>query len=277
MILSIIDQSIIFLPIAISVYYSYYVMKITDLTVEGSITLGAAVYAVCIMNGVSEDIAMYCAFFSGMMVGIFASELQRKNKINDLLASILMLFVLYSLNFIIMGKPNINIMSISTMLGSTDIKIFVLLFSLILIIFINNSKHGLKFRAYPDNKKLLKSLGYDTDMIRGGGLGLSNGICALAGIVLARDGGFVDINMSIGMALTAIGTVVIGVTLIRNIFKNASGNLEILGVILGVLIYFSLVNLLLHYNINTIYLKLIIGLIIITIFKTIGGPKDARN
>ncbi len=258
------SQSLLFLPLALGVYLSYVILRATDLTVDGSFVLGAAIFARLLSAGVSFPLAFLAAGAGGILAGLGVSLIQIKGRINPLLAGILALFMLYSINFNVMGKPNISLydfqLDYAWVYIAMVVVIILLLLGLLLI-----SRYGLILRAFGDHALLLKRLGHRIEIYRFAGFALSNLLVAWCGAMTAEVNGYADLSMGFGMALTGIGTVVIG----RQIFKSLNQKhhfliyLEFGACILGVCLYFLAINLFLSWGVNPINLKLLLGVILI--------------
>jgi putative ABC transport system permease protein len=194
----------------------------------------------------------------------------------------------FSINFNLMGKPNINLQhanTVSTVL-QTKLQLKFIYFLIAVAIALSlglyrilTSNFGLKLRAFGINASLLARLNYNTTLLRILGLGMSNALAALAGAFTADLNGFADLNMGLGVALVAIGSVVIGGSLVakRAIVSNSNSGsnrlqLNLLGCFIGVFIYFFLLNLLLLSNINPINLKLFLGIALL-VFLSLGASK----
>lgn len=266
------EQSLLFLPLTLGIYLSYSILKTTDMTTEGSYVLGAGVFARLLSLDFSIPLASILAIGAGGIAGIGVSQIQAKNRINPLIAGIIGLFMLYSLNFQVMGRPNIGIANINNFSNGNSPKI--VLFAIILLMTLGlglliASRFGLQLRAYGANAKLLSSLGKNIEIYRSFGLSLSNALASLCGIMAVIINGFADLNMGFGMTLTGIGTVMLGQQCVRRFFnsKSFSPTLEILGCFLGVYSYFLAVNGFLAMGVDPIYLKFLLGLLLIILLN----------
>jgi putative ABC transport system permease protein len=270
-----IQQSLFFLPLTFGVYLSYRVLAVTDLTVDGTFVLGASVFAKLLTSGCNQYLSAMIAILAGAAIGMLVAIMQKIIKINSLLAGILATFMLYSVNFRVMGRPNISLLESNSILGNlqtaSSMSLFVTMsvFSLVLILLLAvflYSKVGLLLRAYGNNLRLLRALGKSTLLMLILGLSISNGLAALCGVINAQIDGYADLNMGIGMALTAIGAVVIGRHLInRLLYRSPKFNVlvDCCSCISGTFLYFLAMNLFLFFNINPIYLKLVLGLVLV--------------
>lgn len=275
---SALQQSLIFLPLAFGIYLSYEILILTDLTVGGTFVLGASIFAKLFTLGLNQPLAIVIALIGGFIIGVAVCFMQRLAKINSLIAGILAVFMLYSVNFAVMGQPNIGLTDSQLWLqsGSTPVLwIALIVFSLILsvlIIYLLRSRLGLLLRAFGTNPQLLEKLGHKSIWFLAFGLGLSNLLAALAGVMTAQANGFADVQMGQGQALVAIGAVVIGCQLIKSLLVSKryrfSAALDLACCFVGVYLYFLVLSSLLASGIDPIYLKLFLGLLLVFFLST---------
>lgn len=284
LLLNTLQQTLLFLPLAFGVYLSYDILLVTDLTVEGTYVLGAAIFARLVTSGVNQTASIIFAILGGAVVGILVTLMQRVAKINSLIAGILAVFMLYSVNFGVMNQPNISLLNNHIFMQylqdyHAHLLLFVLMaltlvLTLALFIFLK-SNIGLSLRAFGCNPHLLKKLGKKPALYLGLGLATSNGLAALCGVMNAQLDGYADIHMGLGMALTAIGAVVIGEKLVSHIFKAGFNPIVgLIGCFVGAYLYFLIVNAFLSFNINPIYLKLVLGFVLIAFLSTAHYSKQ---
>ncbi len=215
--------------VAIGVYMTFRVLAFPDLTVDGSFPLGGAVVAVLIVNGVNPWLATVAALGAGICAGLGTSLLNTKLRINALLAGILMMVALYSINLMIMSRANIPLLrevtifeQVSQFLGirtgvTLSIILMVMLASIILAIlnWFLRTEIGLALRATGDNEQMVRGLGADTNMTTMLGVSVANGLVALSGALVAQNQGFSDVGMGIGMIVMGLASVIIGEALFR--------------------------------------------------------------
>lgn len=278
--LNALQQSLIFIPLTLGIYLSYQLLQVTDLTPDGTFVLGAAIFARMLTSGFSEATAIFAALVGGALAGVGVALLQRYAKINSLIASILAVFMLYSVNFAVMNKPNIGLLNYQTVLSNLQegnqivFNIALIAFALLLILalyLLVRSRLGLSLRAFGSNRNLLPKLGNNPTFYLIIGLAISNMLAALCGVLTAQINGYADIHMGLGMALTGIGAVVIGCKLIRSLFiKSEAFNLkaDLIGCLVGTYIYFLVLNAFLQLGLNPIYLKLVLGLLLALFLST---------
>lgn len=276
-------QTITFLPLALGISISYRALRATDMTLDGSFVLGAGIFAKCITLGFSAYFAAVFALMAGAIAGTMVSFIQRHGKIEPLLAGILASFILISGNLILMGRPNINLLNETTLvsnafamsetLGWLQMCGYCFLFCL-MGYFMMQTRVGLRLRAFGSNPLLFKRLGYQLENYRTLGFALTNLLAAASGLLTAQIVGYADIGMGLGMTLTGIGAIILGQQLMRYFLVldrlRISG--EFLTCLLGVFIYFLTINGLLRLDINPIYLRLFLGVLLI-IFLRAGNKK----
>jgi len=263
-----------FLPLALGISISYTILRATDMTLDGSFVLGAAIFARLTTLGVPPLLSAACALIAGMLAGMMVSTIQRGGKVDPLLAGILATFILTSGNLVIMGMPNINLLSQTTLFSSAFAKseftgwILVSCCSLIccgISLFLISSRLGLLLRALGDNPSLLQRLGKNIEAYRMTGFALTNALAAASGCITAQTVGYADIGMGLGMTLTGIGAIILGQQLVRLAIKKSGARIliEFSACLIGVLFYFFAINCLLRFDVNPIYLKMILGLVLI--------------
>ena len=173
--LTVMTQSFTFLPLAFGISISYHILRVTDMTIDGSFVIGAAVFAKCMTLGLHPIFSALFALAGGVFAGMLTATMQRGGKVDGLLAGILAAFILSSLNLIIMGKPNINLLSMTTLVSAAFEKneyLGWLLSALLSASFcllgfcLLKSRIGLILRAFGDNPALLKRTGKNIEGYR---------------------------------------------------------------------------------------------------------------
>jgi putative ABC transport system permease protein len=267
------QQMLLFLPLAFGMYVTYCVMNTTDLTVEATFVLGAALFAKVLMTLSDSYVACLIAIVLPSLAGLGVAMMRKFARIDSLIASVLAIYMLYTINFTVMGRPNINLLSTHLWLlndqhthpwlvwGAITLGMFLLAVILVVLL---HGRFGLLLRAIGINEPLAKMLGENVFGLLILGLMLSNSLSALSGVLTAQINGYADIGMGTGMALTAIGAMMIGMTVFRRhqaLHFNAA--LDLLACASGVLVYFIVLNTLLALDVNPIYLKLLMGLLLV--------------
>ncbi|PAV28893.1 ABC transporter permease [Virgibacillus profundi] len=287
-----VELGIIYAIMALGVYLSFRILDFPDLTVDGSFVTGAAVAAILIMNGVSPITASFLAALAGFLAGCVTGILHTKGKINALLAGILMMIALYSINLRIMGQPTLSLLNESTIFKQLEsiweatgidaalngmltffgadrlpptwsvviVMILVTLAIKLLTDYLLKTEVGLALRATGDNQVMIRSLSANTDFLIIVGIGFSNALVAFSGGLIAQHGGFADVNMGIGMIIIGLASVIIGEAL----FGVKTIAIATLAVVGGAIIYRIVVAMALRVEfLETGDMKMITALLVI--------------
>ncbi|WP_312116638.1 ABC transporter permease [Brevibacillus reuszeri] len=274
-----IEQGLLFGILALGVYLTFRVLNVPDLTVDGSFALGGAIAAKFIIDGTNPFLATLLAFVVGGLAGAFTGILHTKGKVNALLAGILTMIALYSVNLRVMGKANLPLLREETLftfvqnlsipnltVGGvtllTGVALVFLIGVMVLKLVIDWFLHtdlGLDLRATGDNPKMIRSFGVNTDTTTIVGLALSNGLVAVSGAWVAQYQGFADVGMGIGMIVIGLASVIVGEVL----FGSSSIFRVTLAVILGSIVYRLVIAMALQAGLNPSDMKLITALIVI--------------
>lgn len=276
---AVLTQSLTFLPLALGISIAYRILRATDMTIDGSFVLGAAVFARLVTLGVSPVLSTLCAVLAGALAGVMTGLIQRGGRVDPLLAGVLATFILTSLNLVIMGKPNINLLSQTTLFSSAFASsqtygwLLVAIYSIALCFIaclLMTTRLGLTLRALGDNPHLLKRLGQPVERYRCLGFALTNALSAAAGCITAQTMGYSDLSMGLGVTLTGIGAIILGQQIVAIFIKKASLRItaEFAAVLCGVLLYFFSINALLRADIDPVYIKLVLGLVLIFFLRT---------
>ncbi len=265
-------QGLLWGILALGVYLTYRVLDIADLTVEGSYPLGAAVGVSFIAGGGSPVVAVVLAFLAGSVAGIVTGLLHTKLKIPALLAGILTMIGLYSINLRVMGdKSNVSILRMDTIytffenfgLGKNEsILVCGFVFVAVLIAFLYwffGTEIGAAIRATGCNKQMIRAQGVDTDITIILGLLISNGMVAMAGALIGQSQGFADASMGTGTIVIGLASVIIGEVLFgtRN-FLN-----WLLAVVGGSIVYRVVIAAVLKMGMNQNDMKLLTAIIVV--------------
>ena len=259
--------------VTLGVYITFRVLAFPDLTVDGSFPLGGAVAATLIVGGVNPWLATLVAFIAGICAGLITSLLNTKLRINALLAGILMMVSLYSINLAIMGRSNVSVLREATVFKQTarlfGIEptttlsiIFMVVLAIVILGILNwflRTEIGLALRATGDNGQMVRGLGVSTDMTTIIGVSLSNGLVALAGGLIAQKQGFSDVGMGIGMIVMGLASVIIG----ERLFRPRGITTILFAVIGGSLVYRLFLGIALRLGLPPNNLKLITALLVI--------------
>lgn len=235
LIITSIEQGLIFGVLAMGVFLTYKILDIADLSVEGTFPLGAFVFARFITTGIGSIPSTILAFVAGSLAGLLTATLFTKLRIKPLLSGILTMTILYSVNLKINGRANIPLFSQESIfdLGSTIVilLIIVIAIKIILDLFLN-TETGYLLIATGDNEALVKSLGQDSNKYKIMGLMLANGLVALSGALMAQVQGFVDITMGSSIIVAALASIIIGDAIIKNSDKLKLTTRAIIGAVI---------------------------------------------
>ncbi len=267
--------------LALGVFISFRIFHFPDITADGSLPLGAATAAVLLVGGASPILATAAAFGAGLAAGAVTGILHTKFRINNLLAGILVMTALYSINLRIMGRSNIPLLSADSLSARAEqiglcavstagfdvagwtismrdassllgVFIVVAIVGLALYAFFRTNL-GTAMRATGDNDQMVRALGINVGSMIILGLSLSNGLIALSGALLAQYQGFADVQMGIGMIVLGLASVIIGEALVG----VRSVGLLITGAVMGSVLFRLLVAIALRAGLNPTDLKLI--------------------
>jgi putative tryptophan/tyrosine transport system permease protein len=268
--------------LALGVLISFRILRFADITAEGSLPLGAAIAAVLLARGVEPTLATAAAFCGGLVAGSITGVLNTKFKIHGLLAGILVMTALYSVNLDIMGRSNIPLISAVTLasyaeragaailgggpglnllgweVSTRDAFVFVSVLvavsvaGLMLYLFFRTNL-GTAMRATGDNDQMIRALGVNVEHMIVFCLAFSNGLIGLAGALLAQYQGFADVQMGIGMVVLGLASVIIGEALVG----SGSLGLAIAGAMMGSVLFRLLVAIALRWGLDPNDLKLI--------------------
>lgn len=239
-------QGLLWALLALGVYVTFRVLDIADLTVEGSFPLGAATAASMMVAGFGPLVALLAAFVTGMLAGVVTGLLHTKMKIPALLAGILTMIALYSVNLRIMGKANLSLLGVDTLFkiakNALDLNTAqtTLIVGLVVTVIVGGflywffgTQIGAAIRATGFNQQMIRAQGVDTDTTIILGLLLSNGLVALSGALVAQSNGFSDVGMGTGTIVIGLASVIIGEVLFgTRSFKNC-----LISVVLGSIVY----------------------------------------
>ena len=264
-------QGLLWAVMALGVYITYRVLDIADLTVEGSFPLGAAVAASMLSAGYGPIPSFVVAAIAGMLAGVVTALLHTKMKIPALLAGILTMIALYSVNLRVMGKANLSLLGTDTTfsiirkmlsLNSAYTTLVVGLLATVLVaVFIYwffGTEIGAAIRATGFNQQMIRAQGVDTDVTIMIGLLLSNALVAISGALVAQSNGFADVGMGTGTIVIGLASVIIGEVLFgTRSFKNS-----IISVILGSVVYRIVIAVVLQMGMPPNDLKLFTSILV---------------
>lgn len=217
-----IETGFVYALVALGVFLSFRILDFPDLTVDGSFPLGAAVAATAIVGGWDPFLSTGLAFVAGCVAGSITAWLNVRLKILNLLASILMMIALYSINLRIMGRPNVALLGERTVLTPFEglglpfylltplVFAVVVIAAMILLIRFLNSEMGLAMRATGANARMARAQGINTAAMTLLGMALSNGLVAIGGALFAQSQGSADVTMGVGTIVVGLASVIGG-------------------------------------------------------------------
>lgn len=259
---------------AIGVFLAIKIFKIPDITTDGSFTLGAAVTAVALQAAVPVWLAVPLVLLAGAVAGFLTAFIHTRLKIDALLSGILVMTALFSVNLGIMGRSNIPLIN-ETHLFSTAAGIpaaykpvvigTILVLVLIALLFgFLLTDFGIAMRASGDSATMSEANGVNNNTMKQVGLAISNSFTALAGFLVTQYQGFADVNMGVGIVITALGSVLLGDALIGFLgIKNMA--LQLICVVLGCWVFQLVLALALSLGVNPIFLKGITAIMVLVI------------
>lgn len=289
--IGILEQGLIYAIVALGVYISFKILDFPDMGIESTFTLGGAVTSILILNGVNPILCLLISFTIGGLAGALTGIIHIRLKVRDLLAGIIVMMMLYSVNLRIVGKSNVSIFNTKTIFNNqlvnnifnnSTISLKYVLIVLVIIIICKTlldlylkTKSGYLLKAVGENDKLVTGLGINSGNIKILGLIISNALGALAGSVLCQQQQFYDINMGSGIILIAITSVVIGI----NLFGDIKLIDVTLAVIIGSILYKVCVSLALSIGFEASDIKLITSILflIVLILKEINYKGVMHN
>ena len=265
------EQGLAYGLVALGIVITFRILSFPDLTVDGSFPLGAAVVARLIMEGIPPLYGIFLAIVAGFVAGCCTGVLYTKLKINSLLAGILMMTVLYSVNLRIMGRSNIQLLTVDTFLTPLEtlpVNRFIPIIAFFLVVSFGvkiltdlfmHTQLGFAMRATGDNEQMIRALGVNTDNTTILGLGMSNAFVALSGALVAQDQGFADVGMGIGMIVAGLASIIIGEALAG---KHTVQRMT-LAALIGSFIYKEIISIGLRLGLAPTDLKLATGIMVI--------------
>lgn len=273
--LAAIIQALCFGPLVLGLFLSMKIFNIPDITTDGSYTLGAVITAIGLSNGYPLAQTFLLAMAGGMLAGCCTALIHTRLRINALLAGILMMTALYSINLTLLGRSNmpllhyVNIFSHFSFFASPDHNTLTVVAILLMLLFflmtyMLRSDFGIAMRATGDSESMIRAQGVNTARMKLFGLAISNALVALSGCLMAQFQGFTDINMGMGIVISGLGAVMIGETLITiNKIKKIAGMLVC--VLIGVVVFQLVLAFALQAGVNPNLLKLTTALLVLLI------------
>ena len=261
-----IAEGLLWSLMAIGIYISIRILKRPDLTTEGSFPFGGAVATILIINDVHPIFATLFSFFAGALAGLLTGYLMTKAKIPGLLAGILVMTGLYSINLVVMGKSNVSLLNlrrvtnvfsgwipISNNYSTILVAILILTIVILFLMIYFKSDSGQALIATGDNEKMARSMGIKTDKMKMIGLALSNGLIGLSGGIISQYNGYVDISMGIGIFVIGLASIII----VEMFYKNLSLTERFISIPIGAILYRFIIAFALYVGLPPELMKLV--------------------
>ncbi|MDD5604778.1 MAG: hypothetical protein WC231_01710 [Dehalococcoidales bacterium] len=288
MLISILEQGLIFAIIAMGVYITYKILDFPDLGVDGTYPLGAAVTVALISADINPLFAMLVAVIAGGLAGLATGLIHVKLKVRDLLSGIITMTALYSINLHIAGRANVPIFNTTTIFnnGFTNqifpsflspyktliIICIVAIASKLLLDWYLKTKSGYLLRAVGDNSIVVTSLAKDKGSVKIVGLIIANALVALSGSVMAQHQRFFEIQMGTGTIVIGLASVIIGLNLFKRFYRIKPTS----SVIIGSVLYKACVALAITYGLSATDMKLVTAVLFLIIL-VLGHERRARR
>ena len=262
LVLSVLEQGMIYAIMALGIYITYTILDFPDLTVDGSFPLGAAISAVLITKGVNPILTLLISFLAGVAAGTLTGLIHVKLKVRDLLSGIIMMTALYTVNLRIAGRANVPIYNI----------LVITLIMKFLLDWYMSTKSGYLLRAVGDNETIVTSMGVDKGIIKIIGLAIANGLVTLSGCIFAQQQRYFDISMGTGTMVIGLASVIIGISLLKKVsFIRVTTS-----VIIGSIIYKACVAIAIKLGMPSSDLKMITAVLFLVIL-VLGMDRKKRK
>jgi putative ABC transport system permease protein len=260
---------------SLGIFMSMKIFNIPDITTDGSYTLGAVVTAVMLTNQVSLYIIIPTVMLCGAVAGCITALIHTRFKVDALLAGILTMTALYSVNLTILGRSNQPLIETKNIFSSIHIAanstyntliIIVTIIALIVavIAFILKTDFGIAMRATGNNAAMVRALGVNDNKMKVFGLAMANTLTAFAGFLVAQNQFYADINMGIGIVITGLGSVLIADAL-KLLFKINSLLGQLILVVASSIIFQLVLAITLSIGVNPNLLKLVTAVFVLMI------------
>lgn len=266
------SQGVLWGIMALGLYITFKVLDFADLTVDGSFALGGAVSAVLLVNGWNPFLSLLIAFLAGGISGVVTGLLHTKLEIPGILAGILTMIALYSINIRIMGQANTPLLGVDTIMVKLEILLGIdrtmsslivgVVFSVIIIMILYwffGTELGSVIRATGNNERMVRAQGVNTDNMKIIGLMLSNALVALSGAMVAQSQGYGDVGMGTGTIVIGLASIIIGEVIFGARF---SFWYRLMSVVFGSIIYRIIIAVVLQLGLKSTDLKLLTAIIV---------------
>jgi putative ABC transport system permease protein len=264
-----------FCSMGFGIYISLRIFNIPDITTDGSYTLGAAVTATLLLKSVSLPWIFLSVIAAGSLAGAATGLIHTRFKIQPLLAGILVMTSLYSVNINVMGRSNLpltgtpKITDVFSSIPSSQTQWSLLLIAvtLAMILFLSwllKTDFGISMRATGNSEEMIRSLGVNTQNMKVIGLALANAFTAVSGFLVCQFQQFSDINMGIGIVIFGLGSVIVGEALLSRMPMQSIA-VRLIGVVIGCIIFRLIIAVALQLGIDPNWLKLVTAVIVLLV------------
>lgn len=285
--ISVMEQGLIYAIMALGMYITYKILDFPDMTVDGSFPLGAAISAILIARGMNPYFTLLISFVIGLAAGTVTGLIHVKLKVRDILASIIMMTGLYSVNLRIAGRANLPIYTNDNVFSNPamdrifrkspfQVVIIMIVFTVLIKLAVDwylSTKSGYLLKAVGDNETIVTSMGVDKGKVKILGLAIANGLVALSGCLYVQQQRYFDISMGVGTAVIGLASVIIGTSLFGQIgMLNFS-----VSVILGSILYKGCVALAIKFGLAASDMKLVTAILFLAIIVISRQLETMKN
>lgn len=286
LLLSVLEQGLIYAVLALGVYITYKILDFPDMSVDSSFPLGAAITALMIQGGISPLLTLPASLVAGAIAGALTGVIHVRFKVRDLLSGIIVMTALYSVNLHIAGRANVQLFTFDTIFKNAFISslpasvqpyapVIILAIITIVVKLLMDAylatRSGFLLRATGDNPTLVATLAKDSGKVKILGLSIANALVALSGCIMCQYQRYFDISMGTGTLVLAVASVIVGTQLLRGLrFLRATT-----AVVLGSILYKGCVALALSFGLSPFDLKLITAALLLIII-VIGGQNRKK-
>lgn len=278
-------QGLGFSALGLGIFISLRIFNIPDITTDGSYTLGGVITAICLTNHLNPLLTLVLALLGGMIAGTLTGLIHTRLKVNALLAGILVMTALYSINLALLGRSNLPLIGVNDYFSMLPISnpfiqqiVSIIIFITFISIFLSwllKTDFGIAMRATGNSEAMVRAMGVNTNQMKIIGLALANGCTALSGFLLTQYQGFADINMGIGIVISGLGSVMVGETLFKPLLKKGI-IYHLIAIVLGCLTFRLILALALSIGLDPNYLKLVTAIIVLLIVA-LGNIKSFKK
>jgi putative ABC transport system permease protein len=260
---------------SLGIFITMKIFDIPDITTDGSYTLGAVISAILLTHHWQPALAIPVVLASGAVAGALTGIIHTKLRIEALLAGILVMTALYSINLTLLGRSNVPLLNVSTIFASVHIfsdqtyndvltsLLFIIIIALLLA-YVLMTDFGIAMRAVGNSASMTRALGINNDTMKIIGLAIANALTALSGYLVCQYQNFTDINMGIGIVITGLGSVLIGDALMRWwAIQSVIGQLAV--VLIGSIIFQLVLAVTLSVGVDPNLLKLVTAVFVLIV------------